>query len=75
MVHLADPARTRNQDGELRHHIIRIGADKSGNHCLVPSHPCISKLTSTALADLGGARAGRAPPYGSRFFRFDMQNF
>ena len=27
-----------------------------------------------ALADLEGARAGRAP-YGSRLFRFDMQNF
>ena len=29
---------------------------------------------SWPLADLGG-RARRAPPYGSRFFRFDMQNF
>ena len=28
-----------------------------------------------SLADLGGARPARAPPYGSRFFRFDMQNF
>ena len=24
---------------------------------------------------IGGSRGGRAPPYGSRFFRFDMQNF
>ena len=31
----------------------------------------------TSLADLrGGGRPARAPPpYGSRFFRFDMQNF
>ena len=29
---------------------------------------------SKPLADLGG-RARRAPPYGSRFFHFDMQNF
>ena len=29
-----------------------------------------------SLADLGGgARPARAPPYGSRFFHFDMQNF
>ena len=29
-----------------------------------------------ALADLGGGAPGaRPPPYGSRFFRFDMQNF
>ena len=24
----------------------------------------------TALADLGGGRAGRMPPYGTKFFRF-----
>ena len=27
------------------------------------------------MADLGGVRPARTPPYGSRFFRFDMQNF
>ena len=27
------------------------------------------------LADLGGGASGARPPYGSRFFRFDMQNF
>ena len=32
---------------------------------------CGRESPSVALADLGG----RAPPYGSRFFRFDMQNF
>ena len=33
-------------------------------------------LRSPALADLGGPRPARAPPpYGSRFFHFDMQNF
>ena len=32
--------------------------------------------TTYALADLGGrARRAPPPPYGSRFFRFDMQNF
>ena len=45
VLHLADPARTRNQDGELKHDIIRIGADKSGNHCLVPSRPYTSLVT------------------------------
>ena len=29
------------------------------------------KSSTYSLADLGGAR----PPYGSRFFRFDIQNF
>ena len=27
------------------------------------------------LADLGGGAPGARPPYGSRFFHFDMQNF
>ena len=37
----------------------------------------INKNVNVALADLGGARPVRAPPppYGSRFFHFDMQNF
>ena len=32
-------------------------------------------LQGIALADLGGGTPGTRPPYGSRFFRFDMQNF
>ena len=33
------------------------------------------KNTSTAVADPGGGAAGARPPYGSRFFRFDIQIF
>ena len=34
------------------------------------------KICWITLADLGGGAPGaRPPPYGSRFFRFDMQNF
>ena len=39
------------------------------NQCVLRS------LFDIALADLGGGAPGARPPYGSRFFRFDMQNF
>ena len=32
------------------------------------------RVEGVSLADLGG-RARHTPPYGSRFFRFDTQNF
>ena len=36
---------------------------------------CYFPIEINALADLRGGAPGARPPYGSRFFRFDMQNF
>ena len=41
--------------------------------------PVFKKMATSSACVIGGSRGGgrpaRAPPYGSRFFRFDMQNF
>ena len=50
--------------------VISLPGVLSKIHRFFQLHYIIVRYSS--LADLGG---GRAPPYGSRFFRFDMQNF
>ena len=53
---------------------VYCGCDVRIRHIAVSLLPP-SYLGRLTLADLGGRARRAPPPYGSRFFRFDMQNF